>query len=115
MSAKAPLQSSWLSGPKFLKTNERPFKPSEGFRLKRKQAKQDPTDEPSTELCTMLSETQVVTANTFECHSMAHTRNSCALQPTFYGFCREIVTTGQTQASSSFLLNLKFPNNVFSA
>ena len=35
-------------------------------RLKLKQAKPDPTDEPSKELCTMLSETQVATAKTFE-------------------------------------------------
>ena len=48
LSAKALLQSSWLSGPNFLKTNEWPFKPSGGFRLKLKQAKPDPTDEPST-------------------------------------------------------------------
>ena len=60
------LQSSWLSGPKFLKTNEWPFKPSEGFRLKLKQTKPDPTDEQSTESCTMLSETQLATAKTFE-------------------------------------------------
>ena len=39
--------------------------------------------------------------------SMAHTRNSCALQTMFYGFCREIGTTGQTLASSPILLNLK--------
>ena len=39
--------------------------------------------------------------------SMAHTRNSCALQTMFYGFCREIRTTGQTLASSPILLNLK--------
>ena len=66
LSAKALWQSSWLTGPKFLKTNERPFTPSGDFRLKLKQAKLDPTDEPSTELCTMLSETQSATANTFE-------------------------------------------------
>ena len=60
------LQSSWLSGPKFLKTNEWPFKPSGDFRLKLKQAKPDRTDEPSKELCTMLSSTQVATAKTFE-------------------------------------------------
>ena len=60
------LQSSWLSGPKFLKTNEWPFKPSGGFRLKLKQTKPDPTDEQSTESCTMLSETQLATAKTFE-------------------------------------------------
>ena len=66
LSAKDFLQSSWLSGPNLLKTNEWPFKPSEGFRLKLKQTKPDPTDEPSTESCTMLSETQVATAKTFE-------------------------------------------------
>ena len=66
LSAKAFLQSSWLSGPKFLKTNEWPFKPSECFRLKLKQVKPDPTDEPSTDSCTMLSETQIATAKTFE-------------------------------------------------
>ena len=64
LSGKDFLQSSWLSGPKFLKTNE--FKPSEGFRLKLKQTKPDPTNEPSTESCTMLSETQGATAKTFE-------------------------------------------------
>ena len=66
LSAKALLQNSWLSGPKYFKTNERPFKPSEGFRLKLKQTKPDSTDEPSTESCTMLSETQLATAKTFE-------------------------------------------------
>ena len=66
LSAKALLQSSWLIGPKFLKTNEWPFKPSGDFRLKLKQAKPDPTDEPSTETCTLLSETQDANAKTFE-------------------------------------------------
>ena len=66
LSAKDLLQSSWLSGPNFLKTNEWPIKPTEGFRLKLKQTKLDSTDEPSTESCTMLSETQVATAKTFE-------------------------------------------------
>ena len=66
LSANAFLQSSWLSGPNFLKTNEWLFKPSEDFRLKLKQTKPDPTDEPSNESCTMLSETQIATAITFE-------------------------------------------------
>ena len=50
LSAKAFLQSSWLTGPKFLKTNEWPFKPSGDFRLKLKQAKPDPTDKPKQKL-----------------------------------------------------------------
>ena len=66
LSAEALLQSSWLTGPKLLKTNEWPFSLSGDFRLKLKQAKPVSTDEPSTELCTMLSETQSATANTFE-------------------------------------------------
>ena len=66
LSAKALLQSSWLTGPKSLKTNEWPFKPSGDFRLKLKQAKPDPTDEPSTESCTLLSETQDANPKTFE-------------------------------------------------
>ena len=66
LSAKALLQSSWLKGPEFLKTDQWPFKPSEDFRQKLKQVKQDPTDELVAESSSMLSENHVAIAKTFE-------------------------------------------------
>ena len=43
-SATTLLQSRWLKGPEFLKTDQSPFKPSEDIRQKLKQVKLDPTD-----------------------------------------------------------------------
>ena len=66
LSTKAHLQSSWLNGPEFLKTDQWPFKPSEDFRQKLKQVKPDPTDELVAESSSMLSENHVAIAKTFE-------------------------------------------------
>ena len=66
LSGEALLQSSWLKGPEFLKTNKWPFKPSEDFRLKVKQVKPDPTHELVAESSSMLSGTHVAIAKTFE-------------------------------------------------
>ena len=66
LSAKTLLQSSWLKGPDFLKTNQWPFRPSEDFRQKLKQVKPDPTDKLVTDSSSILCETQVAIAKTFE-------------------------------------------------
>ena len=66
LSAKTLLQSSWLKGPEFLKTDQWPFQPSEDFRQKLKQVKPDPTDELVAESSSMLSENHVAIAKTFE-------------------------------------------------
>ena len=66
LSANTLLQSSWLNGPDFLKTDEWPFKPSEDFRQKLKQVKPDPTDELVPKSSSMLCETQVAIVKTFE-------------------------------------------------
>ena len=66
LSAKTLLQSSWLNGPEFLKTDEWPFKPFKNFRQKVKQVKPDPTDKLVPKSSSMLSETHVAIAKTFE-------------------------------------------------
>ena len=66
LSAKALLQSSWLNGCEFLKTDQWPFKPSEDFRQRLKQVKPDPTDGLVAESSSMLSENHVAIAKTFE-------------------------------------------------